>query len=520
MLLLLNCVNKIMKKLLLSLSAALLLVILLPNSALAASKFPGDPCIPGTDTCDGGGVVTNYVCSPTTNRCDPQSLNNSLIYTPRSASEVHVRGSVGPDGKQKSKGTTAAFIDSIGDQGSSTVGGGGQIASLMTAMYLNKPASLPQYIADVKKNMGIPGVQDAYAQGYGYQSLLPIQDLWKLMRNIALAGFVVVFVIIGIMIMLRSKIDPRTVISIQQAVPKLVISLILVVFSFAICGVAIDFMTVLTRVGASVLQSSGYIARTSLYPDGQANPALLDRLLSQNIFGLFSELYNTEKLYEGITNLPPDFLGPLSVIFQVESLVGQSGLTRTVVVIALFIAVLRTFFVLLEAYVKVTLTVIISPLQMLVLAIPGQGKGFGDWFRGLMANLLIFPVVFLLIALAAILNSTSLPPSVPAYGTAAYLNYLTNINSSTAYYNKDGVWGVGRFVFDKGNYWSPPALGDWSSMAGPLLAIGILLTLPKVAGSVREAIHPAYKAGAGDGEASKGLQSAAQRIPVVGSMLR
>src|SRR6185369_5532352 len=113
----------------------------------------------------------------------------------------------------------------------------------MTSLALtNPPVSSREYIADLMQTVGHPFAQTAYAQGLGFSSLSPILGLWKIFRNIAYFFFIVIFVFIGFMIMIRSKIGSQAAVTVQQALPKLVVSLILVTFSYAIAGLLLDLM--------------------------------------------------------------------------------------------------------------------------------------------------------------------------------------------------------------------------------------------------------------------------------------
>jgi hypothetical protein len=96
--------------------------------------------------------------------------------------------------------------------------------------------------------------------------------------------------------------------------------------------------------------------------------------------------------------------------------------------------------------------------------------------------------------------------------------WFTNGNPLTGVTNN---WSVAVQTFGPGTtYWAPPGLGDWGAVIGPLLALSILLTIPKLGATVREVVNPAAKPGAAEGEAAKGVQAAAARIPVLGSFTK
>lgn len=134
--------------------------------------------------------------------------------------------------------------------------GGGAIG--ITARLIDNLFTPPfhggDYFRYLSENFGL--VKKTYAQGSGFSSLSPLMGLWSTFRNIVYLGFVVAFVFIGLAIMLRVKIDPRTVMTIENQIPKIIIGLILVTFSFAIAGFLIDLMWVMIYFIYSILTSS------------------------------------------------------------------------------------------------------------------------------------------------------------------------------------------------------------------------------------------------------------------------
>src|SRR3989344_3291443 len=108
----------------------------------------------------------------------------------------------------------------------------GGLSNVMMAMYTNPPTSTHEYLADLGTNLGI--IQPVFAQvgGSGNGVIEPVLKMWQISRNLAYFLFVIVFLVTGFMIMFRAKINPQTVISIQVALPGLIVGLILVTFSY------------------------------------------------------------------------------------------------------------------------------------------------------------------------------------------------------------------------------------------------------------------------------------------------
>jgi hypothetical protein len=120
--------------------------------------------------------------------------------------------------------------------------GGGAIGvmSQMISVLYTPPLHTGDYFNHLAQNFGI--VKPAYAQGTGFEGLKPLLGIWTAFRNIVYLIFTIVFVVIGLAIMFRIKIDPRTVMTIQNQIPKIIVGIVLVTFSYAISGFLIDMM--------------------------------------------------------------------------------------------------------------------------------------------------------------------------------------------------------------------------------------------------------------------------------------
>lgn len=484
----------------------------------------GETCVPAA-SCGVAGCSVGETPYPT---CG--GVNPNRIVRPQSAAENYIAGN------QPCGGITGYAVCSFINIGLGDRETGGVRASLnaIAALYENKPAETAIAIRQFKQAMRLP-VKEAYAQneGFGFNSLTPILGLWQLSRNVALAGFVLIFVGIGFMIMLRKQIDPRTVVTVQQALPKVIISLVLVVFSYAICGVYIDIMMVGTRTGLVILRDAGLIAQgnTVISPALQSNAPTDPRsdnvtvLLNRNIFELFDGLYNADVVIESLTSLRNSSAyqnGGFDTIVNILNLNGDSansnGILGVVLWIAVFIAMLRTFFMLLTAYLTVTLKVIFSPFAFLMMALPGSENSFGSWTRGMFKHLLVFPVVFFMLAFAAIFGSvTNSALWVNSPGERGDGNYWNVSDNGGAGFTPGGVFSTG--VAGSTQYWSAPALGNWGLAVGPILAFGIIMTIPKASGMIAETLTPKARPSAADGAAGAAFKEAAGRVPVIGSLI-
>lgn len=324
--------------------------------------------------------------------------------------------------------------------------------AMIAALYANPPASGVQYLADVSSRFGI--VKPVYAQaGTGFRALSPILPIWRAFRNLAYLAFVIIFVIMGFAIMFRIKISPQAVITIQSALPRIVIALILVTFSYAIAGLLIDLIYVLISVSIA------------LFSPFFTQPGEIEQLQQRFISGGFPHVIASVFQVPGaemvfwlaaVGGLVGAAIGGLvsGITAGTSILVGFGvGIALVLLIIALIILYIlfKLFLELLKAYIGIILAVIFAPLQILLGVIPGQ-TGFGGWLRGLLANILVFPAVAVVLLLARVLVQKAAGP---------------------------------------GALWSPPMLGGGALIqeAVPaLIGLGMLLVIYKVPEMIKKAL--------------------------------
>ena len=129
----------------------------------------------------------------------------------------------------------------------------GFMTNLIVLPYANPPASGLYWAYSGLQNSGF--IPKTYAaEGIGFGALKPFINLWKIFRDLSYMLLVLVLIAIGFMIMFRMKLNPQTVISIESALPKIVLSLLLITFSFPIAGFLIDLMYVIIAIIIGVLK--------------------------------------------------------------------------------------------------------------------------------------------------------------------------------------------------------------------------------------------------------------------------
>lgn len=314
------------------------------------------------------------------------------------------------------------------------------VASLQTPI-----ASGVEYIAQVKDSLlGRP----AYAQDNGAIGLQPILPLWRGFRNVVYILSSIVFITLGLMIMLRIKISPQAVITIQNAIPQLIIALILVTFSYAIAGLIIDLSYLIQAIVVAIffnIQGRSITSNDSLFNDwytvsggsglllttqiGNAIARLIQLLPGMNPFSfgnLSDPNFNnfTQMVYRAGPNFVSmmmlgglvgniilgSFLGGIGQSLAGaagQSLAGSGGnfvglivggmvgavIVPIILAIILSIWIIKLWFGLIKAYVTIIFKIILAPLEIGMGAFPSSKMGFSSWLTDLIANISVFPIV-------------------------------------------------------------------------------------------------------------------------------
>jgi len=323
-------------------------------------------------------------------------------------------------------------------------------------MYNNPPASTYAFVQDMGQSIGfIP--KSAYAQGIGFSGMQPLLPIWKAFRNIAYLLLAVVMVVIGFMIMFRKKIDPKTVITVQNALPQIIITLLLITFSYAIVGLMIDMMYLVTSFGISIL--SAQITNGKNIGGTYMNGGFLAL-----IGGVFTPLvtFSLSPTVNFWSNLTSFQFGEAIKNIGEGLLLYGSGLGPiflAILSVAYLFALVRIFFMLLSAYINIIFSLLVAPIQILFDAIPG-GNNFSSWIKNLLSNLIPFPVTILLLTLGETITKP-----------------------------KSGLW-------------QPPLLpgGEFSgALAMTIIWLGLVLTIPSIVHGIRESLKakPAMAGGMG-----------------------
>jgi hypothetical protein len=314
----------------------------------------------------------------------------------------------------------------------------------IVALY-TPPASGQSYIADVLDSTKL--VPQAHAQGLGFSSLDTVLETWKQFRNVAYMFFVIVFLVIGFMIMFRTKVG-QAAITAQQAIPNIIVALLAVTFSYAIAGFMIDLMYLLMYLLVGLF---GQVDGT----------AIMDR----NVFGFVSLMFNdaiasqgstASNVQQAVEQAMEDFL---NIGFVGEALAWLSSLGAAMIVgIAILIATFKVFVELLKTYIVVIIQIVFAPITLMFGALPGK-NALGSWVKNLAGNLLMWPVVLLCVLIERMLTAPFTTMSE------------AELNSSYG-----------------GGFMPPFLLGQGQARIIPvMLGVGILLVIPEVMKQAKKA---------------------------------
>jgi len=269
-----------------------------------------------------------------------------------------------------------------------------EFARLSDFMITNRPASAVTYFASVLDRVGVPSV---YAQqsGFGFNSLLPVFGLWTASRNGSYALITLAVILLAFMVMFRTRISPQVTIGVTTAIPRIVIGLLLITFSFAIAGFVIDLSFVLLGIIAGVFHSSGII--------NTQNATLIDTFNMTN--DVWGGIFNFG--ISVVFMIMRSFGSPTGTAVAIASIgiipVIASILVLIIALILIIIAVVRIFWIFLKTYVLIILHVVALPFAALMyMAWPGSNT-FVQLLKSLVGNVSVFLSIPVSIMIAHVL---------------------------------------------------------------------------------------------------------------------
>jgi hypothetical protein len=286
----------------------------------------------------------------------------------------------------------------------------GTIANATAGMIDNSPVSTGQYLAYLSEKASV-GPKAIYAApstttaAQGYDILTPIIKLWEWARNIVYIFYVIVFIVIGIMIIMRQRIGGQVPITIINSIPNVLLSLVLVTFSYAISGLIIDGMHLVTGV-----VHYGFFMNTSIssVPDTAGEYSFQSS--SMSVFSIFGTA--NVKDFDTAFELG-DIEGVMGqkvinfVVAIMEDVANFDALISAVISIAAVASMFKIFFTLLGKYLGLMLSPLTAPFQFFWGSIPGHGDAIWSWFKGMLSNVGAFVGIYVVFCIMIVLTDST-----------------------------------------------------------------------------------------------------------------
>lgn len=239
------------------------------------------------------------------------------------------------------------------------------------------------YVKDVVNKFSPVSVVNAQ-EGVGFTtagaSILP---LWKITRNLSFSLLIVATIVLAFMIMFRVKVNPQTVITIQSTIPKIVVALILITFSYAIAGFIIDLMYVVIALIATIISTGGLSNFSSI-------ELFNDFLYKFSGFGVVW-VYWLNLLSASLSAIVSS--GNMyieSILFFVFSIL---------VVLPTILWSIKILFITIKNFALLMLTIVTGPLQIMMGVISNK-SGFGAWLKQIVMRVSVYPVMVLMLFLS------------------------------------------------------------------------------------------------------------------------
>jgi hypothetical protein len=251
------------------------------------------------------------------------------------------------------------------------------------------PINLAYYVKREAQDIPLVG-KTAFAQGIGDDLILStFYSIWELVRNLSYALMAIFMLIIGVMIMLRHQVGARTVVTLQYALPRIIIAVILTTLSYPIVALVVSMLIPFSAMMGALI------------PDLSPVP------LVWNLWRLtWIALLNTT---------------------------GWGLATAVITIVASFIVLFflfKLFVVLIMSYIKIMLSAFTGPLVFAWSSIPGNEDALKEWFKRLGINAAAVPAMFFGLKLAD-------------YFTDSIIQAITgNVNA--------GRWGYGGALVQTG----------------------------------------------------------------------
>jgi hypothetical protein len=223
-------------------------------------------------------------------------------------------------------------------------------------------------------------------------------------------------------------------VSIGNTIPSVIVSLILVTFSFAIAGIIIDFGGVVISLMYSIFQGQS----VSIGDFGS-----LFGIMFRGMGAQYAEVVSgdfSSALSGFSTNIVSGWLGVLWAIWKTE-IMGLLGILAAIIGAGIvFVGAIKLLIVLYKAYFELLLNVILGPIKIMIGTLPGQESMKTNWFTGIIRNVLVFPIAYFIVNIPIFLmQSSEIVLGIPDKLTG---NTLEGATSTTSISSEGGYIGL------------------------------------------------------------------------------
>ncbi|NMB70204.1 hypothetical protein GYA27_03330 [candidate division WWE3 bacterium] len=216
------------------------------------------------------------------------------------------------------------------------------------------PVNTAYFFKDYAYRLPIVGEKVLAADvDYRHTLINSVLGIWKITRNAAYALMAIIMLYVGITIIMRKQINQKVVVTVQYSLPKIILALVLIAFSYPIGAL-------MASLAWSLFYSADDIIRTLGQASGAVDPTLWT--------GIF-------KSVGGILLLVLLFIistGGISIVLVVL-LVILAVVTIGLNVVANFKALML--------YLKMLISIITAPITFAIGAIPGNEDKTMEWFK-------------------------------------------------------------------------------------------------------------------------------------------